>query len=196
MSATEINQQFEAQAKAKGMDLTAEDQKYTNPATAIAWTEYHAAATTSPSAPQYPAYRSHKTVQAFKIKSIAQTEAHVAIPGGSWKLYPEDGTLHPAHVTHAWYEKHQPAVGGYLVQYADGYQSFSPAKAFEEGNTLIGGEPSIYQPAIRALERAADTCEHNAPIHATEGNAEQAACSKANGEGYRAAIAYLETLSA
>lgn len=34
--------------------------------------------------------------------------------------------------------KHKPVVGGYFVVYEDGYESFSPAKAFEEGYTLIG----------------------------------------------------------
>jgi hypothetical protein len=29
--------------------------------------------------------------------------------------------------------KHKPQVGGYFVQYRDGYKSFSPAAAFEEG---------------------------------------------------------------
>jgi hypothetical protein len=33
--------------------------------------------------------------------------------------------------------KHKPAVGGYFVVYEDGYESFSPAKAFEEGYTRI-----------------------------------------------------------
>lgn len=31
--------------------------------------------------------------------------------------------------------KHNPQVGGYYVVYADGYKSWSPAKAFEEGYT-------------------------------------------------------------
>ncbi len=30
-----------------------------------------------------------------------------------------------------------PIVGGYWVKYADGYQSFSPQDAFEEGYTRI-----------------------------------------------------------
>ena len=33
--------------------------------------------------------------------------------------------------------KHDPQAGGYYVVYADGYQSFSPAQAFEEGYTRI-----------------------------------------------------------
>ncbi len=34
-------------------------------------------------------------------------------------------------------QKHKPVVGGYYVVYEDGYKSFSPAKAFEEGYTRI-----------------------------------------------------------
>lgn len=33
--------------------------------------------------------------------------------------------------------KHKPVAGGYFVVYEDGYESFSPAKAFEEGYTRI-----------------------------------------------------------
>jgi len=32
-----------------------------------------------------------------------------------------------------WLNKHSPEVGGYFVKYKDGYLSYSPAKAFEEG---------------------------------------------------------------
>ena len=34
-------------------------------------------------------------------------------------------------------EPETPRVGGYYVVYADGYKSFSPATAFEEGYTKI-----------------------------------------------------------
>jgi len=33
--------------------------------------------------------------------------------------------------------KHNPKAGGYYVTYKDGYQSWSPADAFEEGYVLI-----------------------------------------------------------
>jgi hypothetical protein len=33
--------------------------------------------------------------------------------------------------------KHDPQVGGYFVEYEDGYESFSPAKAFEGGYTRL-----------------------------------------------------------
>ena len=43
-------------------------------------------------------------------------------------------------------EKHKPHAGGYYVVYDDGYKSFSPAKAFEEGYRLLprgGGRPTV-----------------------------------------------------
>ncbi len=33
--------------------------------------------------------------------------------------------------------KHRPKVGGYYVVYKDGYKSFSPADAFEDGYTKL-----------------------------------------------------------
>jgi hypothetical protein len=38
-------------------------------------------------------------------------------------------------VTFEYLRKHKPQVGGYYVVYADGYKSWSPAQAFEEGYT-------------------------------------------------------------
>lgn len=44
----------------------------------------------------------------------------------------------PSFVVSAEYlAKHKPVVGGYFVVYVDGYESFSPATAFEEGYTRI-----------------------------------------------------------
>ena len=40
-------------------------------------------------------------------------------------------------VSYEYVRKHQPRIGGYYVVYKDGYKSFSPAEAFEEGYTPI-----------------------------------------------------------
>jgi hypothetical protein len=49
-----------------------------------------------------------------------------------------EGAEFPSFVVSAEYlAKHKPEVGGYFVVYADGYQSFSPAQAFEEGYTRL-----------------------------------------------------------
>ena len=43
----------------------------------------------------------------------------------------------PRLMERVWLDKHNPEVGGYLVVYKDGYISFSPAEAFEDGYTKV-----------------------------------------------------------
>lgn len=43
----------------------------------------------------------------------------------------------PFRVEFDYMHKHKPEAGGYYVQYEDGYKSFSPAQAFEEGYKKI-----------------------------------------------------------
>lgn len=50
-----------------------------------------------------------------------------------------------------------------------------------------------FEAAIAQLRVNAEACENNAPIFASEGNAEQAELSARNAENYRAAIVELET---
>lgn len=76
-----------------------------------------------------PLYLCHKKVRALKITIIATTNGRVTI-------VPEDKTYAAFEVTHEWYRRHQPEPGGYYVLYDDGYVSYSPATAFEDGYTL------------------------------------------------------------
>jgi hypothetical protein len=55
---------------------------------------------------------------------------------GAWLIPAEDG-YSGFFVTGDYLHKHNPQVGGYFVQYDDGYKSFSPARAFEEGYTRL-----------------------------------------------------------
>jgi hypothetical protein len=106
-----------------------------------------------------PQYRSHKTVWALKIRevihaplpTIAELEAFIKAinpevysaggyivpgPAGSY-IVPEEGGFAPFVVSVEYMQKHKPQPGGYFVQYQDGYKSFSPAQAFEEGYMQI-----------------------------------------------------------
>lgn len=78
---------------------------------------------------ELPKYKSHKTVQAFKIQSVKRLE------NGAGSLIDSAGmqTL----VTQEFMQKHDPQEGGYYVLYQDGYHSYSPAEPFEDGYTLI-----------------------------------------------------------
>lgn len=81
---------------------------------------------------QIPQYQSHKKVWALKIKNIFYSSGdHSGI------LVFEDGSFDNRAVTGEYMDKHTPVIGGYFVQYEDGYESFSPADAFESGYTPI-----------------------------------------------------------
>ena len=111
-----------------------------------------------------PRYKCHKEVQAVKIAAIEFAplpEFKGALCRGSQafgtacgqcercKWYgehpgPRNAVIMPADVrfpsfvvSGEFMAKHKPVVGGYFVVYEDGYESFSPARAFEEGYTPI-----------------------------------------------------------
>lgn len=77
-----------------------------------------------------PRYKCHKEVQAVKIASI-ERGTHDAV------LIPASVEIPSFSVSAEYLAKHNPQIGGYFVVYEDGYESFSPAKAFEEGYTRI-----------------------------------------------------------
>lgn len=88
---------------------------------------------------EMPKYRSHKEVWALKIAKIEKTQPHINEESdGSCVITPADEGYTPFIVDRAYVQKHDPRVGGYYVVYADGYKSWSPAEAFEEGYTRIG----------------------------------------------------------
>lgn len=84
---------------------------------------------------EMPRYICHKTVHALQIGEVRQSPAAAPVEGGSWELVPSDTRYSPLTVTHDWYTKHSPVAGGYFVVYKDGFESFSPAEAFESGYT-------------------------------------------------------------
>lgn len=73
-------------------------------------------------------YLCTKTVLAFKITEIQY------IGEERWIFRSDEGDQ--IIKERAWLKKHSPSLGGYYVVYADGYSSWSPAKAFEEGYTV------------------------------------------------------------
>lgn len=46
-------------------------------------------------------------------------------------------------VSNAYFNHFTPEIGGYYIRYKDGYESYSPAKAFEEGYSVMGSNGQI-----------------------------------------------------
>lgn len=84
---------------------------------------------------EMPRYKCHKEVRALQIRKIAVHRVGDAIT--KVVLTPDDERYEPFDVTPEYWHKHNPKPLGYYVVYADGYASFSPEKAFEEGYTLV-----------------------------------------------------------
>lgn len=78
-----------------------------------------------------PRWKSHKEVEAFKLEDIRfHTKEETLLSGNG----------HSVIVKATYMAKHEPYRGGYYVRYADGYESFSPAEAFEEGYIKLDNE--------------------------------------------------------
>lgn len=80
---------------------------------------------------EMPKYKCHKEVWALKIAVVDQLEQ------GGARLVWLDPKWEPITVDADYVSRHAPQAGGYYVVYADGYKSYSPADAFEQGYTLI-----------------------------------------------------------
>lgn len=52
-------------------------------------------------------------------------------------MVPQEEGVQPFALKSEYVEKHEPRVGGYYVVYENGYESYSPAKEFEEGYSLL-----------------------------------------------------------
>ena len=75
---------------------------------------------------EMPRYQCHKKVWALKIADVTGCTITLADPGyAAFEVEPE------------MYLRYTPTAGDYYVVYDDGYKSFSPAKAFEEGYTRL-----------------------------------------------------------
>lgn len=84
---------------------------------------------------EMPRYKCHKEVWALKIKEITRAPSGNATV--TFSIIPEDARYAPFEVSMEYISKHSPHPGGYYVVYDDGYKSYSPAKAFEDGYSLV-----------------------------------------------------------
>lgn len=83
---------------------------------------------------EMPRYVSHKTVWALKIAEFDVDTLTIT---------PVEPGYAPFVVSREYVEKHRPQAGMYFVVYADGYRSFSPAKAFVEGYKRLTDQGTV-----------------------------------------------------
>jgi hypothetical protein len=96
--------------------------------------------TESGTAREMPRYHCHKEVWALKIKAILNPNEGIPSEDNGERIltFSDDGAEAAAFLVSPDYmAKHNPEIGGYYVVYKDGYKSFSPAAAFEEGYTRV-----------------------------------------------------------
>lgn len=90
---------------------------------------------------EMPKYNCHKQVWALKIADIEFDSENARKQNretdGSALIIPADDGYSGFKVTAEYLNKHNPHVGGYYVVYKDGYKSFSPADAFEDGYSPV-----------------------------------------------------------
>ncbi|KKL87482.1 hypothetical protein LCGC14_1934250 [marine sediment metagenome] len=82
-----------------------------------------------------PQYQCHKVVRAAKITGLSLNHEDDGSGQCNTLIFGDIGGY--KRVADGWIERFKPEEGGYFVRYADGYTSFSPAKAFEEGYSKI-----------------------------------------------------------
>lgn len=80
---------------------------------------------------QLPRYKCHKEVHALQIKRVVCNE------DGSVDIIPQDERYARFTVSADQARNHNWSGGGYYVVYDDGYVSWSPQQAFEEGYAKI-----------------------------------------------------------
>lgn len=79
---------------------------------------------------EMPRFISQKVVHALKIAFLQDVPREVGV-----ELIFEDKSYAPLTVSREWVQARGAQPGGYYVVYGDGYTSWSPAEAFEKGNT-------------------------------------------------------------
>jgi len=91
---------------------------------------------------QLKQWKSHKIIRAARIVLVSSDEDSVVLMLDPEHATSDDGTRPFVTVPKTWppFLNNKVLVGGYFILYSDGYESWSPAKPFEEGYTEVAAE--------------------------------------------------------
>ena len=90
-----------------------------------------------------PLYQCHKQVRAVQLTEVRGTVLFTAQPG-----------IESFEVTQEFIDRNNPIAGGFYVVYADGYASYSPFDAFNDGYKLIDNGTTPSEDRIREVAHA------------------------------------------
>jgi hypothetical protein len=85
---------------------------------------------------ELPRWECEKHVRAAKITGVIDLPSQ-GKEGDGGRLLEIYGPYLPIYVQCNYVQKYQPEVGGYYVVYDDGFESYSPAKTFEDCYTPV-----------------------------------------------------------
>lgn len=99
---------------------------------------------------ELPLYQSLKQVRATKILKMYPAPRQEGELKTKFILETEHGII---MVDDKYMDKHQPQLGGYYVRYKDGYESWSPVDAFDDGHCqAVGNEGDLLVIAERMMK--------------------------------------------
>jgi len=84
---------------------------------------------------QLAEWKSHKKVRAGRV--LQQPEDDPSVSEVTMTVEDVNGAPCKVNVPRNFFSRGAPSRGDYIVIYDDGYKSWSPAKAFEEGYTRV-----------------------------------------------------------
>lgn len=96
---------------------------------------------------ELPKWKSHKVVSGFKITELAPSQEDT---GMILRGVHDDKPIE-VHVSNQYVMRFTPSVGHYYVRYEDGYESLSPADAWEKGYLPVGTPVTISDSEIREI---------------------------------------------
>ncbi len=106
---------------------------------------------------EMPRYTSHKKVWALKIAEVMDNGTDTTTDENQIVTVRFEDERYAARTINL-RNKPVPEAGWYLVQYEDGYVSFSPAEQFEKGNTLDAKDyenhPHVTSADLRSFTQA------------------------------------------
>lgn len=85
----------------------------------------------------YPMYVSHKTVRALEIEAISADYSGSVARHKEVTFRDPEAQGRVIQAAEAMFARYEPQPGDFMVFYPDGYQSFSPRKAFLDGYARI-----------------------------------------------------------